>query len=442
MAENFGICRALHYFAIRYGHGYSGIQKSVGMKKSCVLTCVIGAAGILVQAAGCGTVELERPADIPGHVQDTAGGGSTHLPERPKELYVTGVEYPEGYDWKADSDYGYVACTVFLMKDGERIVELDVDDRDMVASDADMHRCFGGHLYTDYSTESETVIKKDGDEMFRYPDRELICGFQVIDDDVYTLGMPRTGDGWTYRRNGKLMMVKTAGYLMTGLEVDNGELWFAYVDPVATSDGVRNRYYIVRDGNASPVGTGEDVECVDDILLHGGTVYYTARLAGIPGHVMYRGDSVYSVDAGSARETSDCRIHYDGGSVIYISGKKCFDIIGDMCSLWKNFRLDFNYQSGTEVQEYYVDGDEISYIMLDTGQDPERLSIFDRTSFLDLGGAEEDYIFLGPSCGYSGEGHLYVALHPRSADIFPALLVDGQLETYGFNGYFTSVSAW
>ena len=109
------------------------------------------------------------------------------MPERPKELYVTGVEYPEGYDWKADSDYGYVACTVFLMKDGERIVELDVDDRDMVASDADMHRCFGGHLYTDYSTESETVIKKDGDEMFRYPDRELICGFQVIDDDVYRM---------------------------------------------------------------------------------------------------------------------------------------------------------------------------------------------------------------------------------------------------------------
>ena len=70
-------------------------------------------------------------------------GGETEVPVVPEKqdtLYVTGVEYPEGYDWVKDVEYGTVSCRLFLEKAGERIVEVPVGYSYETASDPDMHR--------------------------------------------------------------------------------------------------------------------------------------------------------------------------------------------------------------------------------------------------------------------------------------------------------------
>lgn len=400
------------------------------VRRLCAVLCTA------VFTVACGTMEMERP---PG------GGAGGEVPPAPvrKDLYVTGVEYPEGYDWHVDQDYGYVACTVFLMKNGERIVEISVDPKDMVAPDADMHRCYDGHLYTDFSSDTETVIKCDGVELFRYPDREMICSMQVVGDDVYTLGMPRHGDGWTFRRNGMILNVKTTGYVLTRLGIDNGELWFAYVDQIVSGDDVRERYYLVRDGVTSPVGANGDVEKIDDILLRDGMLYYTARLKGMPQHIVYIGDQASSVELGSADETVGCRIHYDGGSVLYVTGIKRQAAIGDMSTLWKNFALDYNMPVSTTVYGNYIDGDDISYVFRGKYKgDDYRLIIWDKYSSVDYGEAELDYAMLGETCAAAYGGHLCVALHPVVQGTPPALIVDREMQVYDFNGYFTSVSYW
>lgn len=400
------------------------------------------ASGLAVIAAACGTVELENPGAGSG-----TGQGNGQIQQLPsgRELYVTGVEYPDGYDWHADKEYGYVACEVFLMKGDERIFGISADERNMVTSDADMHRCVDGHLYTDYSTETETVIKMDGEEIFRYPDREVICGFQVVDGDVHTLGMPRDGaDGWTWRRNGKIMMFKTAGYVKNGLSVDNGTLWFTYVDPIAVGSGMKERYYLVSDGKITPVGTAPDVEKVDDILLYDGVVYYAARLQGMNGHVVYIDDQAMSVPPGSAKETLGCRIHYDGGQSIYVSGYKRFAVDGsmDMPSLWKDFRLDFNYQASTTVMHgHYVDGDNIYCVYNDTQHN--ELRVYRPNT--DMFSYEQDglkYSCLSLQSGCAEDGHFSLALHPALHGVPPALVVDWEFKEYDFNGYFTSVSYW
>ena len=74
------------------------------------------------------------------------------FPEPPAHidtLYVTGVEYPAGYDWIKDQDYGTVQCRLFLEKNGERIVDVPVGYFYETASDPDMHRCIGGRLLSD-----------------------------------------------------------------------------------------------------------------------------------------------------------------------------------------------------------------------------------------------------------------------------------------------------
>lgn len=396
--------------------------------------------GFLVAAmVSCGTVEVDRPSGIGGLLP---GGGSGGEAEKVKELYVTGVEYPEGYDWHSDTDYAHVACTLFLMKGDERILELPVGDSHMISADPDMHRCFGGHLYTDFSTDSETIVMKDGTELFRYPDREMICGFQVAGDDIYTLGAPRDGDGWTLRKNGVITMVKTAGYLMTDLRMDGADMWFAYADPIGYGNGeTRRRCYLVVDGNAAPVGASEDIETVDDILLYGGKTYFTARLKGMPEHVVYCGDEMHALELGSGTETKDCRVYYDGGNDIYVSGLKYIEVSGYLKTMWKNYGSRFNYSSGSEVG-YYLDGDIMNYVLSYDQGGKRGTKLYRDCINVNIGEAEQEYMFLGASAACAGDGHFHVALHPVAAGTEPALFSDSEITRYGFNGYFTSLSLW
>ena len=41
-------------------------------------------------------------------------------------------------------------------------MKLPVGEEYHISPDPDMHRVIEGHLYTDYSTDKETIIKKDG----------------------------------------------------------------------------------------------------------------------------------------------------------------------------------------------------------------------------------------------------------------------------------------
>lgn len=387
----------------------------------------------------CGTVEVDRPSDFGGLLPEDGPGGAQEIA---RELYVTGVEYPAGYDWHTDPEYGQVACTLFLMKGDERILELAVGESNMISADPDMHRCFGGHLYTDFSTETETIVMKDGTELFRYPDREMICGFQVSGDDIYTLGTPRDGDGWTLRKNGVVTMVKTTGYPMTDLRLDGDDIWFAYADPIIYGGGeIRRRCYLVVDGKASPVGAEDDIETVDDILLYGGKTYFTAKLQGMSGHVLYCGEEMHAVELGPATVTKDCRVHYDGGKDIYVTGLKYLESIGYVETMWKNYSVGFNYSSGSEVR-YYLDGDMMNYVLTYDADGVRKTRIFKDCVDVYIGAAEQEYIFLGPSAACAGDGHFHVALHPADTGTGPALFSDSMVTVYDFNGYFTTVSLW
>lgn len=92
----------------------------------CFLELFLGAM------VSCGTVETDRPSDIGSLIPGEGPGGAAEIV---RDLYVTGVEYPEGYDWHSDPDYDHVACTLFLMKGDERILELPVGERNMISAD-------------------------------------------------------------------------------------------------------------------------------------------------------------------------------------------------------------------------------------------------------------------------------------------------------------------
>ena len=122
------------------------------------------------------------------------GGGET---AKRSVWYVTGFDYPEGYDWMADPEAGSVKCSLIVYANAVPMLKVPVGKEYQISADPDMHRMIGGDLYTDYSTDSMTVIKKNGKSLFRYHGREMIVGMYVECDDVYTLGQSRNGSGFS-----------------------------------------------------------------------------------------------------------------------------------------------------------------------------------------------------------------------------------------------------
>lgn len=149
-------------------------------------------------------------------LSETDADGQSHL-------YLSGVRYPDGYDWRKDPQKGSVECTLFLLRDGEPLLELPVGTGYQLASDSDMHRIVRGHLYTEYSTETETIVSKDGEVCYRVPGRERLRGLQVRGSELFTLCESRSGGAWVLRRDGSEYL-RGEGSVVHDLAFDDGTL--------------------------------------------------------------------------------------------------------------------------------------------------------------------------------------------------------------------------
>lgn len=251
-----------------------------------------------------------------------------------KRCYVTGLDYPDGYDWRADPENGTVKCSLVVFVDGIPAMKIPVGHEYHVSPDPDMHRVIEGHLYTDYSTEEETVIKKDGKEVFRYPGREMIIGMEVLEGDIYTLGQPRNGDGFAYRRNGTALIQRGTGYAFPRLQQVDGSICFAFSEPIESLDEILERYYHVMDGEVSQVAVREDVKKVWDVLMHDGEVCWSGTLTGVSAPVIASGGKMTAIEFSKGVNLLTSRLVSAGKSI----GMEaiCSDGLSYSSGLWKD----------------------------------------------------------------------------------------------------------
>ncbi|MDE6870868.1 MAG: hypothetical protein K2J62_01955 [Bacteroidales bacterium] len=392
---------------------------------------VMAAFTVLAWSCG-GPVELDRPIRDTGRTEQ---GGSEEQ-KKQKSLYVTGVEYAEGYDWRPDLGCSADNCKVFLMKDGTRIMEVDVGYSACISADADMHRCIEGHLYTDFSTDMETVIKRDGAELFRYFGREMIARMVVRDDGIYTLGQPRSGSGWTYRKNGEILLHKGSGNLVSGLYEDLGKLYFSYEDYIGTPSGTVTRYYMVENTIPTAIQTTDDIIKIDDIRMIEGTLYYTAQLRNISPTVLFCGPDCRSYEMGSGTSMRNCRIIYSSGEIfthgeVYVGGR-----YEDW--FWKGTERISRATYPLKAIGWCSDPDYIYYAASTTASGAGS-AIFDGHEIVSQ---PVHYDFLYANAIGADAGRCCAGLVSNLAGNRPALWFDGKITDYGFNGAFTSVSYW
>ena len=366
-------------------------------------------------------------------------------------VYVTAVAYPEGYVWQNDSSGESEECVIQLYADGVKKIEIPAGAGHHASPDADMHRCSEGHLYTDYSTETETIVSCDGKELFRYPGREMICGFIVSEGSVYTLGQNRSGSGVTYRKDGGVLFSSLSGQVVGGildsvsptgaLYEDNGSKVFCYRRGVDPQSGKYSSYYVVRDGVQEQLVLDSNITEVHDIRIINGVTYVAATLPGsFRSPMLFAGDDVISMTVpGYGFHLFNCRLIWSGSKIAIKT-----DVTYDN---WQSFNSVLIFSSSDQYRpgnmcravDFYMDGDEYACVYTRESSIVTGIEYTSDGGFNGCASPAGPYIMLNGDCGKFVGGVMYAGLSPAIAGECPVIVSNNNIDRLKINGFITSV---
>lgn len=394
-------------------------------------------AVMLLMVVSCGLREIggqvSDPYDDvwqgPGMELKPGGGEEAKKPV----WYVTGFDYPKGYDWMSDPEAGSVKCSLVVYANAVPMFKVPVGNEYQTSADPDMHRMIGGDLYTDYSTDSLTVIKKNGKHLFSYSGREMIVSMHVDSTGVYTLGQARNGIGLTFRRDGELLYRQVWGQVLGQLS-PSGKA-FAFAEKVHGIGKEIERYYIYDEGEVFQVGVRDDVAKIWDVIQCNGKIHYLATLTGInyPVHVSEDGMQVLDFPSGSTfRSCSFLR----GCADVVIEG--VYDNFAGMMTsrLWRNGVLELTCPAGMTLWAPYIEQGGVSGILIQQHTGGQK--IYRSGEVYDM---PEGYTVMGTAPLAMVDGILHVGMTSIDGGI-PAVWQDGEMRSLGFNGYISSISVW
>jgi len=391
----------------------------------------IGIIGLALLAAACIRDPLfpgtPRSSHEPGSGRRT---DTTAAPPPGGHVYLTAVRFPDGYAWDRDTCAVDGEVWIDLYRDGERVRSLPAG----ASVHPDMHRYRDGHVYADWSTDTETVVTREGAELFRFDGREALRGFLVREDGVHTLGQDRDGSGFTYRVDGRILYRSETGIVLGGpdtpgapggaLSVYGEDIYYACCLPSERG----KEYHVMRNAEryqSFPVSDGTLA-----VLVSGGKV---ARVRSKPRSL------VLEVDG---KET---RLALGGSEYCLWSRLAAWeeDIVALVCAQSagkKRYYLQtaggktFTPMAGETVSDVLSDGKRMGWTVTDGRGD------FLRVRWSDGGVTEGTGGFLASGgCALLRDGHLFLALTGR--DGAPNRLQEDAVHTdIPFNGYFTSVT--
>ena len=385
----------------------------------------------LLLAAGLSACSLSDPDFLPGPSRnDLLSGPREETPDGREErhLWISAVEYPEGYDWKRDTARGQVACRLVLFRDGSRVLELPV--REGVSPDMDMHRIAGGHLYTDDVIGDETVLSCDGKEIFRYKGRETIRGFMAgSGGEIHTLGQNRSGAGFTYRIDGKIIHEEPTGILFgepgsgdfrSGAFCGDKGISFSF----STTGG---HVCLWQDGSPEEIQLQEP-QTVFDLRPVGGrpVTVYSSRSSPLRLAV---GDNDYTPNSLRAVKA---RILPLGGESFRLFVRYRLTNGEDIDALVESNGKVRQYKGGGYRTEAVADGE--SYVSSDR---EGRVAAICWKGEIDSPEAGR-WTLMGPQCIWMDDENAWVGLTGQPPDC-PALWNKGEMTTLLMNGYLTGV---
>lgn len=401
---------------------------------------------VLTAAAGCSLfeekqmLETKRSDADKGYKKDPV-----ETVRHDSTVYVTGIEYPEGYKWQKDTAYGKVERHLVVFANGKRILRLPVGEEHRLSPDPDMHRIVDGHLYSDFSTEDKTYVARDGETLFSFSGREMMCGFLVRKDTVYTLGRNRSGKGLSLRKNGEVLFKSDEGvpvgdtydsaYPTGALYEDNGTLCFAYYIKYKSAYGDYRDWYVYRNGRAEELKLHSDVKEVFDARVHGGEICVVTTMERVEAQpVLFVGDERYVMGYSGAWGVRNFKI-VPGGTTLAVKGETLYNRGRSVCCSLLRLNGESTYlDEYARVYDFYLDGEDWGYVM---SRYDDLIACFCHNGKKTIC---EGYMHLmSIHCATLFEGEMYAALTPFREGINPSIWKDGDEKELQFNGCLTGI---
>lgn len=386
------------------------------------------AAGVLALFVACGISEI---TDKKGEMADDDYTEGLGFPSR-SVCCVTGIDFPSGYDWSSEDVSGSANCSLLVFADGVPKMKIPVGDGYEVSGDPDMHRVVDGSLYTFYSKGGVCVMKRNGAPLFRYDGDEVLMDISVRGEDVFTLNHRRSGGGHSLRKNGEVVHEMLGGETFGRFWEDGESLCYAFRQPVAVSQGLQERYYVVSGSEIVPLSYGQDIISVWDLMSSDGVPCSLISSTADGCVSLLRNGDRKRIGIPDSATVLSCRL-FPADSLL---GVECL----------------YRYQDGRVESGIWIEGGEymrfetgctISYLCYSEGRvycvlNPEDGDgvIFDSGKVISM---PEEYSCTGHRPIAVGKDGLYVALSSKNGKS-PVIWHDGHLDTLNMNGYICSIS--
>lgn len=394
---------------------------------------------VVAMVCSCGLEEIGGEADKgndvwfgPGGIVSGNGSGAGSGVGK-KVWYAVGVDYPDDYDWRSDGQKGTVRCSLVVFANGVPMMKVPIGEEYEVSADPDMHRMLGNSLYTDYSTDQETVIKKNGEQLFRYAGREMIVDMALDGDDVYTLGQCRDGGGFAFRKNGEVLLERSTGYAFPRLQKSDAGWCFAFCEMIGSGKDAHERCFHYSGGSVSQIAVREDIKKIWDVVLHEGKLCYIASVVGIALPVLVAGDDMNTLGLSAGSEVVSCRFVSEGGlyveGVISQKGKAFFS------GLWNQTKLVKMFPPGYTVSSVCAGAGDVCCVL--NGPDLFTDGIIYRSG--ESLTMPDGYMSMGGRSMVMVDGILYVGLTSEQEDS-AAMWVDNEMKPLKINGFISHIS--
>ena len=384
----------------------------------------------LLPLFSCGIKEIGG-SDIKTGSSKWGGMGGTHTGTSGSHsvCYMTALDYRKGYDWRTDSERGTVRCSLVVYADERPIMKVPVGDAYETGADVDMHRIIKGHLYTDYSTESETVIKKDGTQLYRYPSRESILGMDIVGEDLYTLGQSRNAAGITLRKNGEVLFDRQQANVIGQLYNDRDSLCFAFCEQI---DGTSNqRYYSYVGTRLSQIAVREDIKKVWDIFVCQEETMYVASLVGVKAPILFVGDKMTILPLKADATLISCRI-FKTDEKVGVEGTCRLNTGVHYNTVWLGADELYGSSGSGSVVALRTDGEGVFFAINPSNSDGMIYRAGEQYTM------PADYAVMSSDGMCIIDGILRVGLSSTKGDK-PLVWKDGAMDTLDINGYISAM---
>lgn len=376
---------------------------------------------LCMAAAGCETLDpgisLSPPrweSHRPVMREDIPGKG----PHMDTAVFVSAVRAPESYDWIRDTAWDAAGCELLLYRDSSLLLTVPTGKDRHVSADPDLHHVINGRLYTEYADRNRSYVGRDGKILFSWEGRDLILGLLDREDGLWTLGRPRSGEGFCLRKDGQPVLARedgrvigrfgAPGYWQQGaLYIDNGDICFCYK---ILQEG-RETLYMVRNGTESVIFSTAYLRTLDARVIDGDIC--TLCREGSSTMMKYRGNS-WDLGFGGLL------LWADAGITLY---REMLCAAG----VYEFTPYEEDY-SGLAWPDSYDEFECPDGLLFTDGQ---RLACYD--------GPLAEGRMMTECCGAVTGGRFIMALSPREIEKRPCLWEDGAVTEFNINGFLTGV---